>query len=1051
MNMRTRIVVAALLIGFPLGSAAGQEQTSELRDYLSANGLLNRGLYELAAKEYRTFLSEHEAHQKAPVARYGLAVCLYRLRDYPAATVELRKLDGRDEFPFAAEVRVMLGQCLLAQRKPAEAAKAFRTFLQNNKKHDLADDASAMLVEALYLDGKHEQALEQARLFERRWERNPLRQRVLFFAASAHMALEEWTEAAESLSSLLTAFPKSAFAEQAAFMLAQSYDQAGAFEKAARWYTKVLEKAKSRYVPDALLGLATLAERGGDFAKAGSLLDRLLNSDHEAALTPRAQLLRGRTWFEQEKYARAEPLFEKARKSDDEIAAEAEYWLAKCKLRTGAYKDSAARMQRALREHPKSRLIAEMRFDRAVALVRAGDDEAAAGALKEFRREHPQHEMAAAALEMLATIEHRAGDYEKSLVHCEKFATSYPDHKLMAEVAFLAAENEYLRGAYKQSLERYAAFLKRFPRDEQAQRARYRLGMAHYRLDQYDEAERFLSEAAEAAKGDPTFRSSLLALGDIQFQRGEWKRAEQRLSAYLAGDRDAPAADDALLKLGLAQQRQGRGADAVKSYSRLLETHPNSEHNLQAHFELGQAYVALERYDDATREFEQVLERGADSRFAAFALNHLGAIAQRRGDQAAAAEYFARVLDKSPEKEIEADALLQRGQALLATKRYAEAESVFDKMISEFPDERRTPRARAQRALAIARQERPGDALQAIEKLERSGMSSLDDALRTSIEYEKAWCLRKLDRTEDAAKAYRRILDSKTESVETAYALLELAELESAGKRWDSAVKLLERLRKLDAGPVDVPSDIRSAGLYRLGVCEFEREGFAKSAALLKEFIEKFGDHKLAASAGFFRGEALIKTDQQREAAECLTRVTESFKDDAVYGPSLLRLGEALATLQRWDRSERVFNAYLRKFSKSEFAYQAQFGIGWARENLKRYDEAIAAYRPVVDKHKGPTAARAQFQIGECLFAKKQLDEAVRELLKVDILYAYPEWSAAALYEAGRCFEQLGKQVEARRQYKRVRDKHGETRWAELAKARLAAVSGGTLPVGAKK
>ena len=100
----------------------------------------------------------------------------------------------------------------------------------------------------------------------------------------------------------------------------------------------------------------------------------------------------------------------------------------------------------------------------------------------------------------------------------------------------------------------------------------------------------------------------------------------------------------------------------------------------------------------------------------------------------------------------------------------------------------------------------------------------------------------------------------------------------------------------------------------------------------------------------------------------------------------------------------------------------------------------------MVQRHKGVTAARAQFQIGECLFAQRKLDEAVRELLKVDILYAYPEWSAAALYEAGRCFEQMGKPVEARAQYKTVSAKYSGTRWAELATQRLAAVTSGNLP-----
>ena len=119
---------------------------------------------------------------------------------------------------------------------------------------------------------------------------------------------------------------------------------------------------------------------------------------------------------------------------------------------------------------------------------------------------------------------------------------------------------------------------------------------------------------------------------------------------------------------------------------------------------------------------------------------------------------------------------------------------------------------------------------------------------------------------------------------------------------------------------------------------------------------------------------------------------------------------------------------------------------GWPRENQRRFDEAIKAYEPVVARHQGPTAARAQFQIGECLFAKKRYHEAVRALLKVDILYAYAEWGAAALYEAGRCFEHLGKPVEARSQSKTVTEKHATTRWAQLASQRLATLSKNTLP-----
>ena len=106
----------------------------------------------------------------------------------------------------------------------------------------------------------------------------------------------------------------------------------------------------------------------------------------------------------------------------------------------------------------------------------------------------------------------------------------------------------------------------------------------------------------------------------------------------------------------------------------------------------------------------------------------------------------------------------------------------------------------------------------------------------------------------------------------------------------------------------------------------------------------------------------------------------------------------------------------------------------------------MASYRDVVERHKGPTAARAQFQIGECLFAKKQYEEAAGALLKVDILYAYPEWSAAALFEAGRCFEKLTKLVEARKQFQRVVELHGDSEWARMARSRLEETSVAGLP-----
>ena len=75
-----------------------------LREYHSGNGLLNRGMHEMAAAEYRKFLGAYHNHDKAPTARYGLAVCLYHLGRHDEAVKELGKVSKIRDFAFAAEL-----------------------------------------------------------------------------------------------------------------------------------------------------------------------------------------------------------------------------------------------------------------------------------------------------------------------------------------------------------------------------------------------------------------------------------------------------------------------------------------------------------------------------------------------------------------------------------------------------------------------------------------------------------------------------------------------------------------------------------------------------------------------------------------------------------------------------------------------------------------------------------------------------------------------------------------------------------------------------------
>ncbi|MFQ5415128.1 MAG: tetratricopeptide repeat protein, partial [Phycisphaerae bacterium] len=1037
------------------GAADVAPPDAALRDYLTGNALLNRGLFEEAAAEYRKFLDAHRDHANAPLAAYGLGVSLFRLGRYDDAVAALKQVLSDAAFVYAAEAASIVGRCHLAKGRYADAAAWFETVVARHGDHALADAAAAGSAEALYLDGRYDDAARRCADFVARWPKSPHRVRAEFFWGLSDMARGQYGNGAMHFTVVVDRSRGDSLGDRAALLLAECHLRDGAWANAARGYRNVLRQDGDRFAADAMFGLATALSAQGKHQDAGATLDELLDRFPDGSLAPVARLHRGRVWFRLGRFDKAYAQFDRVAGSGHETvehADEAAYWMAKCRLRQGTFGEAADGLGRAVKRFPDSALLPEMYYDRAVALAQSGDLDGAVAALDAYLSRFPDHAMAADARHLIAMTLHRQRKFEQSQTHCRAFLDRFGAHALASSVAFLSAENDFLAGRYAASAAAYRRFVQAYPRDGQTQKARFRLGIALYRMDEFDDALPLLTEAADAARGDDVFRPALRALGDIEFQRGRWQQAARHLGDYVSTGLDAPSADDALLKLGMAEQRRNRHEDALEAFDALIDRFEKSPHRLHAMFERGQALVALGRLDDATDAFKQVVERGDDSRFAAPALRHLGWIAEQSGDEIGAAARFARAAALAPDIGSAIDALLRQARALIAAERYDQAEAVLLTLIDRADGSgatsgsdavrARVAEARAELATAVARQDRFEDALAAIAAAEQHGANNLAPAARSSLQYEKAWCLRALGRLDDAAAAYRRLLEMAGDDDVGVFALLDLAGIEADAKHLDRAYALLHRLRdRVTSGASDIPDDVREQAVYRLAVCALDLGRNDEAASLFQETVTTFPDGALALSASFFCGEAMFKSGRFKSAVAHYRRVADATPTDPACGPSLLRIAACHAALQRWRKSERVFTEYLDRFADAETWFQAQFGIGWAREQQRRYDDAIKAYRKVTDRHQGPTAARAQFQIGECLFAKKRYDEAVRELLKVDILYAYPEWSAAALFEAGRCFEKLSKPVEARAQFQRVRDKYNDTKWAGMASARLKALA----------
>ena len=204
-----RVTGRGVLAGFGLsallalaGPGAALGQGGDAETLQTAHGLLGRGLFDLAAKEYRSYLSGVEPSDDDDYleAAYGLALSLYNLEDPEGALRVMSATNADVDFVYAAELRLLRGTCLHDVGEDADAARALGAFLRDHGDHPSAGAAAVMRVESLARLSEHRDVVEAAEdALGRDLEEGSAR-RVRLLKGIAHEALGERDAAAGSTS-----------------------------------------------------------------------------------------------------------------------------------------------------------------------------------------------------------------------------------------------------------------------------------------------------------------------------------------------------------------------------------------------------------------------------------------------------------------------------------------------------------------------------------------------------------------------------------------------------------------------------------------------------------------------------------------------------------------------------------------------------------------------------------------------------------------------------------------------------------------------------------
>jgi TolA-binding protein len=156
-----------------------------------------------------------------------------------------------------------------------------------------------------------------------------------------------------------------------------------------------------------------------------------------------------------------------------------------------------------------------------------------------------------------------------------------------------------------------------------------------------------------------------------------------------------------------------------------------------------------------------------------------------------------------------------------------------------------------------------------------------------------------------------------------------------------------------------------------------------------------------------------------------------------------LRLGQVLAQQNKWQEASQIAHAFAQNYPDFPQIYEVDYLLGRCLAAQARFNDARAAYDRVLRSPRGgksETAAMAQWMIGESYFQQQEFEEAIAAYHRVERLFAYPQWQAAALLQAGKCREAQGQWQEALRCYEQLLKQHAETMVADEAEQRVRVV-----------
>jgi len=959
--------------------------------------------------------------------QYAVAAGHYRRARWPLAVTEFQSfLDHYSEHAKAADARFFLAEALVQSGKLKEANRAFEELLRVAPEHRYRRQAMFRAGETAYLVGDHELAAKWLKEFRGSYSDDPLNEFALAYLGEIALMKNQYATAQTLFEETLRRYPDGKRRNAVRLGLAKAQAQSDRRENAIATF-KELAESDGTLGDDALFQLAATYYAGGEHERAVESFADFERRFPESPLIDRVKL--GRAWalFRLERYedslAVLKPLVERPK-----VGNQARYWLGLCYKATEHWNEAATELE-ALAEQSDEPLALSATFHAGEARLLGGEPERALIHFEAVARTRDAQWHRPALLGRLRA-EIARGNPDAVDAAIQEIAQQFPGSESLAEARRLKAEWLLNDGNAEAAIELLES-------DSGDVSQSVLLARAYYERRQFVRALATLdgdlaNDEARMPAEAHWLRASIL----IALKRHD--EAAAALRRFLALKPDSPRADEGRIQLSACLARSGQEDEARRVFETMFSERSAENLPASAIADLADAAFAAERFAWAAELFQSVLE-AEERELAARALAGLAWSRWRLNEPREAAELFRRFMDDYPNHPLFYDTAIARGQVLEELNQAEAALAIYRNLTQRPVDHARKAEAWLAAASVCQRLERYDEAAALLD----SYLAQYPDhEKRPAALYRRGWVARQSGDAKGAEQAFAALHDEHRDSSywsDATYRLTELAFQEGDVER---AIALADEL--VGAGKND---EVALHALYLKGQALAVQGKWADVRETLTKLLARKPDEALREMATYWLAEADYRLGDFEAADQRLEElaVATAESEESWVAMIALRRAQIRAHRKEWDAALEVAQQIEPRFPQFAQQYEADYVIGRCLAMQAQFEQAREAYRRVTASAQGSateTAAMAQWMIGETYFHQKDFRTAIREYLRLEVLYDYPQWQSAALLQAGKCYEQLEDFGEARALYARLLKDFPQTKYADEASRRLKTASG---------